>query len=264
MKKLLIIVQILLFVSCNDKDDEVSMTPNPVTNPPTEAITIKGLKYGIEARQFLDLYKPASSCPTPIYFDAHPNGGNTNLPTAMVDDLNALGITVIAWESLTTVSTTEQVDSGWNDAALMFDWVFDNANRYNLDTNQIIVGGSSRGSILSWKYGHNGSTNIKGLYMYNALPSNVWNFPNWWYPPNDVTTASPPIFFVYRREPGSSRNATNPDIHDPNNGFTIMSKYDSLGIGKRDSLIHSIGDSTNKDRYQYLKDFAASVLATCP
>ncbi|MDT7833218.1 hypothetical protein RQM59_12545 [Flavobacteriaceae bacterium S356] len=178
--------------------------------------------------------------------------------------MHAQGISVIAWESLTSVNSTSEVETGWNDAELMFQWIQGNAANYNLDPNNIIIGGSSRGSILSWKYGHSGHPGIKGLYMYNALPSSVWALPSWWYPPNEVTSASPPIYFVYRREPGSSMHPTDPDFHDPNNGTTIINTYQTLGIGDRTRLMHSIGTSGNTDKYQFLVDFALSVLDTCP
>lgn len=253
----------VLYVSCKEDDDD-NKGVVAEENPPTEAIVELGVKYGDEARQFMDIYKAASNCATPVYFDAHGNGGNTDVPNSLVETLNSNGISIIAWESLTTVSSPTEVETGWSDAELMFQWVIENSGRYNFDTTNFIIGGSSRGSILSWKYGHSGRENIKGLYMYNALPSNAWGFPSWWYPPSDVSTTSPFVFFVYKREPGSSMHPADPDIHDPNNGFRIMEKYDSLGIGNKDTLIHSIGDSTNTDRYQYLIDFALSVIETCP
>ncbi|MEM9024837.1 MAG: hypothetical protein AAGB22_13905, partial [Bacteroidota bacterium] len=190
--------------------------------------------------------------------------GNTFMPNDIVEALNAQGITVIAWESLTSVNTPEQVDTGWNDSELMFQWVIDHADTYHLDTSNFIIGGSSRGSILSWRYGHRPNSNIKGLYMYNALPGNAWSFPSWWYPPDDVTNASPPVYFVYKREPGSSTDPVDPDIHDPNNGISIVEKYARLGIGERATLVHSIGTTDNKDKYQFLEAFALTVLDACP
>ncbi len=247
----------LLLISCGNDGEQVNTLL-------TEALVEKGVKYGPDDRQFLDIYKASSECPTPVYFDAHGNGGNTNMPTAIVEDLNGQGITVIAWESLTSVNTPEEVETGWSDAELMFEWVMNNAERYNLDVSNMIIGGSSRGSILSWRYGHRPNSNIKGLYMYNALPSNAWGFPAWWFPPNDVTVSSPEIYFVYKREPGSSMDPIDPDIHDPNNGITIVNQYELLGIGERTSLVHSIGETANSDRYQFLVDFALSVIDTCP
>jgi len=220
-----------------------------------------GVKYGPEARQFLDLYIVSADEPTPVYFDAHGNGGDTRMPSQIIEDLREEGIATVAWESYTSVNSQESVESAWEDAELMFSWVKENAEVYNFDTTKFIIGGSSRGSILSWKYSHSGKSSIKGLYMYNALPSNVWGDPTWWYPPDDVKTTSPPIFFVYKREPGASQDPIDPDIHDPNNGFTIMDQYEALGIGDLDTLVHSIGETDNSDKYQFLVEFAQSVLS---
>lgn len=214
--------------------------------------------YGPENRQWLDIYIAPSDCPTPVYFDAHGNGGTTNMPNWIIDSLKAEGISTVAWESLTSVNTTDEVQTGWDDAELMFAWVKANAEVYNFDTTNFIIGGSSRGSILSWKYSHRPDPNIKGLYMYNALPNGTWADSSWWYPPNEVKVSSPPIFFVYRYEPGVTF-----DSHDPANGMIIMDKYESLGIGDRDTLIHSIEYSDNSDKYQFLPDFVRSVLTPC-
>lgn len=265
--KILAITLLLSFflASCRSSDEDILQDVDDLVEVAlTEALVAKGVSYGPESRQFVDIYKPASACPTPIYFDAHGNGGNTSIPDDIVEDLNALGITVIAWESLTSINTPEEVQTGWDDADLMFQWVLDNAESYNFDTSQWIIGGSSRGSILSWKYGHSTEPNVKGLYMYNALPGNAWTFPDFWYPPNDVTLASPPIQFVYKREPGSSIDPIEPDIHDPNNGITIVETYEEFGIGDITNLVHSIGETDNTDKYQFLVDFAISVIETCP
>jgi len=228
-----------------------------------QAQDFSGVSYGTESRQFLDIYLGNSSCPSPVYFHAHFNGGTTAMPSSITDSLTSNGISVVSWESLTTITTAADIQTGWNDAELMFNWIKSNANTYNFDTTNFVIGGSSRGSILSWKEAHKIEPDIKGLYMYNALPSNVWGDSTIWYPPNDVNSQSPPIFFVYNREPGCSTDTINPDIHDPNNGITIQNRYDFLGIGNRDTLIHSIGDSTNSDRFQFLLDFANSVITPC-
>jgi hypothetical protein len=221
------------------------------------------VKYGNLARQYMDIYIAPSTCPTPVYFDAHPNGGNTSMPSSIVNLLKSKGISIVAWESLTTVQNATDIQTGWNDAELMFAWVKANAATYNLDTNNFIIGGSSRGSILSWKYAQKPNPNIKGLYMYNALPS-VWNDSTNWWPPNDVTVSAPPIIFVYLREPGCSSDPKNPDIHDPNNGYKIMDKYSSLGIGKRDTLIHSLYKTSGPiDKYQFLLNFILKVTKPC-
>ena len=259
-----VLASTLFLISCSSDDNQPSETVDG-SDPLTKSLVELGAAYGTESRQFLDIYKAESQCATPIYFDAHFNGGSTtSISSEIIADLNAEGITVISWESLTSVNTPEEVETGWSDAELMFQWVIDNAKTYNLDISNIIIGGSSRGSILSWVYGHRPNTNIKGLYFYNALPSTVWADPSWWLPTENVTAESPPIYFVYNREPGSSNNTTNPDIHDPNNGITIVTQYENHGIGDRAQHVHSIGETDNNDRYQFLVDFALSVIETCP
>ena len=257
---------LLLFVfilsACSSGDDTAD-APTPSDEILlTESLVELGVSYGPEDRQFLDIYKASSNCPTPIYFDAHPNGGTTAVPDSLVEDLNAQGITVIAWESFTSLDGSNLI-SGWEDAELMFEWVMENATTYNLDTTNLLIGGSSRGSIISWIYGHTPNPNIKGLYMYNALPDSVWGL-DFWSPTENITAASPPIYFVYNREPGSGNDPVNPDFHDPNNGIRIVAEYEAYGIGNRATLVHSIGETNNTDRYQFLLDFALSVLDTCP
>ena len=44
--------------------------------------------------------------------------------------------------------------------------------------------------------------------------------------------------------------------------MVIMDEYDALGIGDRDTLVHSIGASGNPDKYQFLVAFARSVINT--
>lgn len=211
------------------------------------------VQYGSEPRQWLDIYIAPSIDPTPVYFDAHGNGGTTAMPSAIIDSLKAEGISTVAWESLTTVLTQAEVDTGWVDAELMYNWVIANAATYNFDTTCFIIGGRSRGSILSWKLAHSADPKIKGLYMINALPDGIWADSSWWYPPNEVTVNSPPLVMAYSHEPGTT------DIHDPLNGYVISNKYDALGIGYRDTLIHSLDSSPNPDKYQFLIDLIRTI-----
>ncbi|NQX76392.1 T9SS type A sorting domain-containing protein [Gilvibacter sp.] len=213
-----------------------------------------GVSYGPEDRQFLDIWIAPSSMPTPVFVYAHPNGGTTDLPGSITDDLKDVGISVVSWESITSLTSIEDVETTWADAELMFEWLEANADTYNFDLTNMIIGGSSRGTIVSWIYGHRPNPNVKGLYMYNALPDGIWADPSWWLPTDEVSIDSPPIFFVYRFEPGTE------DIHDPENGIIITEAYDALGIGDRHTLVHSIEYSGNTDRFQFLVDFALSVI----
>lgn len=214
-----------------------------------------GVSYGPEDRQFLDIWIAPSSAPTPVFIYAHPNGGTTDLPSSITDDLKNVGISVVSWESITSLTSIEDVETAWADAELMFEWLEANAEVYNFDMTNKIIGGSSRGSIVSWIYGHRPNPNVKGLYMYNALPDGIWANPSWWLPTDEVNLDSPSIFFVYRFEPGTD------DSHDPENGIIIIEAYDDLGIGDRHTLVHSIEYSGNTDRFQFLVDFALSVIS---
>ena len=66
------LLMVVFLISC-DKDDKTGH-PEPHT-PFSESLVELGIKYGSEDRQFLDLYKAESDCPTPIYLDAYGNSG---------------------------------------------------------------------------------------------------------------------------------------------------------------------------------------------
>jgi len=221
-----------------------------------------GVKYGTETRQFMDIWIAPSTKPTPVYLHAHGNGGDTSMPTTIVSSLKSNGISIVAWESLTSVNTEAQIQTGWDDCELMYAWVKANAATYNFDTTKFIIGGQSRGSIISWRYAQRPNPNNVGIYMYNALPS-VWLDPTWWLPTYDIKVTAPPIFLVYQNAPGcSTLTPTDPNynIHDPNYGYRVMDRYTNLGIGDRDTLIHSIGVNKVPDPFQYLLQFALKVI----
>ncbi len=245
MQKLFIILLTLLFPSVNH----------------LSAQDFTMVQYGPGVNQFLDIYLAPSATATPVLVYAHQNGGTTEMPDGIITDLKAAGISTVSWESVQNLSSRADLTTGWADAELVFEWVKDSAAVYNFDTTNIVVGGSSRGSILSWIYGHSGNPCVKGLYMFNALPDGIWQDLAFWDPRDEITSQSPPLFLVYRPRPGVDDNE---DSHDPNNGFMIMDRYTSLGIGDRDTIIHSLIDSANMDRFQYLVDFALSVIVQGP
>ncbi|AFU70587.1 hypothetical protein P700755_004032 [Psychroflexus torquis ATCC 700755] len=107
----------ILFVSCSSNNE------GKTNNSLTEILVLKGVQYSSKSRQFLDLYKAESDCSTPVYFHAHGNDGSTYMLNSIIEDLNAQGTSVIAWESLTSVHTPSEVETGWNDVELMFEWV---------------------------------------------------------------------------------------------------------------------------------------------
>ncbi|MEO0508443.1 MAG: hypothetical protein AAF065_01125 [Verrucomicrobiota bacterium] len=218
------------------------------------------VSYGPEERQWLNIYTAPSVTPTPVFIYSHSNGATAdNISAAIIDDLKAAGISTVSWESLLNLATPNDVATSWNDAELMLAWVKSNANTYNFDVSKLIVGGSSRGTVASWKLAHSNDPAIRGLYMYNALPDQVWSFPETWIPTNDVTESSPPLCFVYNVSPMDPT-----DVHDPDNGFTIVDRYEELDRADRVTLIHSIGTSGDTDRFQFLVDFALTSIGREP
>jgi len=59
------------------------------------------------------------------------------------------GYATISWESIQNIGNPEEAQIGVADAQVMLDWVRANADNYNLDPDHIVVGGRSRGSIIS-------------------------------------------------------------------------------------------------------------------
>ena len=72
---------------------------------------------------------------------------------------------LVGWESVSTISDTADLTTCQSDLALVMGWLNENAGLYNLDVNNIIMGGRSRGSMCSWMSAHSGDAGIKGIYM---------------------------------------------------------------------------------------------------
>lgn len=232
MKKVLIPILLLgaiILTSCEKEVDQEPNNTNPgQTDPPTSHVA-----YGNETRQWLNLYLAESPNPTPVYIFSHPNGSTADDVSPFIDDLKAIGVSTISWESVETIASQQDVEICWDDAELMYSWLKSNADLYNIDTNNIIMGGRSRGSGASWKLAHSGDPNIKGIYMFQALPDGFWASPSEFAPDQDVTLNSPPIKLTYKLAPGTT------DIHDPERGQTIIDAYTLLGLTDSE-LVHSL------------------------
>ena len=192
------------------------------------------IAYGKESQQWLLIYRPTSAAPAngyPVYIWSHQNGGAADQPTAddaqMIREMTGAGYAVISWESLPTIHTLEQFRTGQDDADLMWSWFRTNTSSYNLNPNNVIIGGRSRGSGLSWKLAHSGDPAIKGIYMFNALPDAFWQHLDDWNPDTEVNPNSPPIQLVYGPTTGDGNE------HRPENGESIRDEYIANGIGDR-------------------------------
>jgi len=151
------------------------------------------------------------------------------------------------------------------DAQVVFDWVIANADTYNLDPNHIVIGGRSRGSIISWQLAHSNHPSIKGIYMYNALPQSAWQNIDTWNPADEITIDSPITYLVY------GPDFDDDDGHNPVNVDPVLARYDELAIGdKITRYVNMWGDFRNANggwnndahTMHYFAEFAEKVEET--
>lgn len=174
--------------------------------------------------QWLNIYQAISDTPTPVYIWAHGNGHtyrDAHLKyRSFIDALIEDGFTVISWESYKQMDENNYEDI-MADASLMFEWVKENATEYNIDLNNIIIGGHSRGTIASWGLAHSGYSGIKGIY-YGDAAGNLYSIEE---SLQFITIDSPPIVLSY-----TGSKADNDGVHDPNSGQLIIDSYSNNGF----------------------------------
>lgn len=213
-------------------------TPLPQEEPASQSGYHLNIPYGNTQNytgndgQWLNVYQATSPQPTPVYIWAHGNGHTYmdahQMYEAFVSDLLENGISVISWESIKQMDDLNYLNI-MDDADLMFQWVKDNAQNYNLDTTKIIIGGHSRGTIASWRLAQSGDTGIIGIYQ-GDVAGNLDDVND--VLGNLVTAQSPPIRMSYTQS-----FATNDGQHDPNEGQIIIDLYSSLGFSTEDSKL---------------------------
>ncbi|NUZ12511.1 hypothetical protein HUZ36_17130 [Pseudoalteromonas sp. McH1-7] len=220
-------------ITCSGIGGEVSASVDveitPLSN--TEQWDLVHISFGTDDpnRQWLNIhFAYDQSMPMPIYLFAHGNGGSAD--GVSENELNAIanaGYAIVSWESIPTIKSPEEAAIGVADAQVVFDWVIANAETYNLDPNHIVVGGRSRGSIISWQLAHSNHPSIKGIYMYNALPQSAWQDTDTWSPVDEITIDSPITYLVY------GPDFDDDDGHNPVNVEPVLTRYDELGIGDK-------------------------------
>lgn len=212
------------------------------------------VSYGPEDRQWLNLYLPSGDEPAPVFLYAHHNAATADdVKSDWADSTVAAGIAIVSWESIAQLKGPQDGLTCMADADLMFDWIKDNADTYNLDVNNIFIGGQSRGSGVSWRLAHSQKAGIVGIYMGQALPGKSFNERAL----EPITKKAPPIFLAYRKEPGVVG-----DIHDPAHGLRVLEKYKELGIGDRSELVHSLSETKNSQVMQFVPKFVRSVVGS--
>jgi hypothetical protein len=224
------------------------------------------VKYGTDDpnRQWLNIHLAGTVEPAPVYLFAHGNGSiaTNGMSQGQVDTIASAGYTTVSWESIPKVTNSEELLVTWSDAQLVFDWVRANAATYNLDPDHIVIGGRSRGSGASWPLAHSDHPAIKGIYMYNALPTFFWQSPELWSPLDAVNIDSPPTYLAYGPVPEDN------DVHNPTNAYPVVDLYTELGIGDKITLTDGMwndfqdgnGNWTNVGQIMhYFPEFAATL-----
>jgi len=213
-------------------------------------------------RQHLFILQPDSQIPTPVYVFAHGNGGKAS--DGGFGPVAQAGYTVVSWESVTAIKSPEDTQQCIADLALVMIWIKNNAATYNLDTNSIIMGGRSRGSVCSWATAQGNNPAIKGIYMYNALPSatGIDGLVSL------VTKDGPPCYFAYGPEcpkpiEQDCLPSPNPnDIHNPKHGQKVVDAYAALGLGSQITLTDGLTNAGTSSVFQYFSVFVASLDAS--
>jgi len=234
---------------------------NDVRCPSTEAQPDEeGVLYGTEDRdrQYLNIYNPPGSGPHPVFLFSHQNGATAcDVSEQQSQVVHGEGYTIVSWESHPLLETPEELSDAWADANLVMEFLEANAAAFRMDMSDIIVAGRSRGSAASWKLAHGGDPAVRGLYMAQALPDQVWAEPEVWDPRDDVTVDAPPIHFAY----SPSEPDIDDDNHDPRRGMDIIDAYDELGIRDRTSIELGV---PRPDLYDHFPTFLASLETSVP
>jgi len=182
--------------------------------------------------QWLNIYQAGSDQDTPVFIWAHGNGHTYNDAhekyKPFIDTLINNGISVISWESIKEMDESNFLEI-MNDADVMFEWVKDHADIYHLDTNNMIIGGHSRGTIASWRLAQSGDPGIRGIF-YGDAAGNLDDAND--SLGNLIRVHSPPIRMSY-----TQNKITNDGTHDPNEGQKIIDIYRDLGFSEPNSRL---------------------------
>ena len=216
---------------------KIKMSENGVSN----------VQYGDDEAEFFLLWRKETSIKRPIVIWAHQGGGKPENFKDTAKVLNSMDVHALSWgtQSKENYTTIEEIDSL---AYSVLDWVIANADEYNIDTNQIIISGQSRGSGYSWRLAYRDYPGIKGIYMAQALGETIMDSFD---PTLVITEDAPPIFFTWK--PGAGLDG---DSHTQDGAISVTNKYNELGISDR-----VLGyELDNNELYQYLPNFITNVL----
>ncbi len=239
--------------SCTDSS-------NSTQNPHPEATRYC---YGPKDYNWFDFYEATDSndnhptTDSPLFIWAHENLGfaDGGIGKGMIwsNVLDGQSIHFLSWESVVKFESTapEDLNEAHEDFELIMQIVKNQASNFNIDLNQIYIGGQSRGSIASWIPFCLNKDDFAGGYFTQAHPNGSWEFTNaedW------VNKELPQTVLLYKHDLGSS------DFHDPVNGKLVIDEYTFQGLDIDYELyyaldtVHSSG-SKNAQLYVDLLDF---------
>lgn len=242
MKRLLILLSVFsVLCACAQDKEKVKITP-PKNQTKVE--------YGTGENNWLNVYPVSGDKPCAVYVWGHPNSDGkvppsaNDISTALVATLNAEGIAVISWESVPQVKSHKDVTTCESDLERVYQWIQKNGATYNIDTDNIFIGGASRGSVVSWRFINENPEKVRGGYFAQALPKGAWADQQM-TPRKLVTDKSPKVIFTYR----DAMDTT--DGHSPKFGQIIVDRYKELNIEDRITMYTEQG----KLLYKYLPEF---------
>ncbi len=186
----------------------------------SQSPTHADVTYGA-GQEVVDMYLAKSPAPTPIYIWGHAKG-----QTYKRVSKDAVSLCLDAGYSFLSIEANDDNNDGIQDLYFkepwlkILDFVIANAARYNIDPENIFIGGRSLGSIGSFPAAMERWEDVRGVYSMQALPTGG--------KPHAALVGknSPPCHLIYRGAPGNGN-------HDPLNGIMVQEAYRNAGIADR-------------------------------
>ncbi|MEM9587205.1 MAG: GDSL-type esterase/lipase family protein [Planctomycetota bacterium] len=169
----------------------------------------------------MDLYLPESPVPSPVFVFGHAKGQTLDaVPQEAIKRLRFARMAFISVEANDVEGDGRQEIGEAETWARVIAFLSTNAKRFNLDMNNVFVGGRSLGSIGAFPYAMDHADTVRGVYCVQAIPDQGETFAPL------VAENAPPCRFIFRSTIGSHD-------HDPINGVKIGEAYRRLGIADR-------------------------------
>jgi len=186
----------------------------------SQSPTHADVTYGA-GQEVVDMYLAKSPAPTPIYIWGHAKG-----QTYKRVSKDAVSLCLDAGYSFLSIEANDDNNDGIQDLYFkepwlkILDFVIANAAKYNIDPENIFIGGRSLGSIGSFPAAMERWEDVRGVYSMQALPTGGKQHAAL------VGKNSPPCHLIYRGARGSGN-------HDPLNGIMVQEAYRNAGIADR-------------------------------